>query len=67
MKKAICPKCGAVDFQEVVDEVDIGVGVITSLRGGDCLDCGEMSMCDNCDAWNFQEHNKWCTREVKKG
>ena len=55
-----CPKCGSEGFEELKDEVDIGVGTQEHLIGGVCPKCGEMSVCPKCGAWDFQEHHDWC-------
>lgn len=50
--KIICPKCGEQDFEILVDEVDIGVGIQKHTYGGVCGNCGEIDYCDICGAWN---------------
>lgn len=41
-----CPICGAEDAMELLDEVDIGVGTMSKMRGWDCLECGSIPACE---------------------
>jgi hypothetical protein len=47
----LCPNCASDGFEAHEDEVDIGVGVQVYCRGGCCRNCGELSLCDFCGAW----------------
>lgn len=60
----ICPRCGSKNFELIQDEVDIGVGVQTHTRGGECADCGPVACCAVCGGWevekNILAHEPWC-------
>ena len=60
-----CPQCNREGFEEIRDEVDIGVGVLEHLTGGACVNCGEMSVCEGCEAWDFEEHYEWCLMRAR--
>lgn len=58
-----CPLCSLDGFVELKDEVDIGVGTQTRVYGGECRQCGEISMCSDCGSWqplNGERHTRWC-------
>ncbi len=44
MSETKCPECGREDAELVVDEVDIGIGVMSHPRYIFCLKCGEVSL-----------------------
>jgi len=54
------PKC----FNPWIEEVDIGVGVQTFLRGGECNHCGQITKCPTCSSFT-NEHESWC-EDLKK-
>lgn len=60
----ICPRCGSKNFELVQDEVDIGVGVQTHTRGGECPNCGPIACCKMCGGWEVEKnvlaHEFWC-------
>jgi hypothetical protein len=55
-----CPKCNREEAEELSHEVDIGVGFQFDVHGAVCPNCGELSLCSICGAWDFQPHHKWC-------
>lgn len=52
-----CPKCKSPDFIVLTERVDIGVGTLEHILGGDCKECGHISICDVCEAWEGQDCN----------
>lgn len=43
-----CPICGDPNTDELVNEVDIGVGTMTQLIGWHCDKCGQIAACYEC-------------------
>lgn len=54
-----CPKCKGPG-ELLQDEIDIGVGVQVHVIGFECPSCGQMAVCNDCGAWDFQPHGNWC-------
>ncbi len=61
-----CPRCGGPRYIEIRDEVDIGVGTMTRLLGGDCEDCGQFGICQDCGSWPWVAHAPFCVTNVLK-
>ena len=57
-----CPQCGNLKAEELSDEVDIGVGVLKTVYGYDCPDCGQISVASCCGVIGDQPHYSWCQR-----
>lgn len=55
-----CPKCDRTDAEELVEEVDIGVGTLRAVVGYECPDCGIMGRCPCCGSWDYQICPSWC-------
>jgi len=47
----------------VQDEIDIGVGVQICIRGFECTNCGQISLCMECGQPDFKDHAKWCSQK----
>ena len=57
----VCPKCGTHKLQEVIEEVDIGVGVQKHLLGWECCECGlAIAACAQCGSPEGERHLSWC-------
>jgi len=56
-----CPVCNADGFELDQEEVDIGVGVQTFMRGGFCHGVCDsyVEKCDGCGGWGGK-HESWC-------
>ena len=65
MSEVACPVCGKT-CEEVVDEVDIGAGIMRNVRGYDCPACGQLAVCFSCGA--LDGHFSWCkeTNEIHR-
>jgi hypothetical protein len=63
-----CPKCNRPGCEEVIDEIDIGVGIQKHTIGFECPDCGNIGICNECGAPDFKPHSNWCAhlKEVEK-
>jgi hypothetical protein len=55
-----CPKCNVEEAEELKEEVDIGVGFQVNVFGAECPNCGQLSLCPVCGAWDFQPHKNFC-------
>jgi hypothetical protein len=55
-----CPKCGGSRYIERIEDVDIGVGTVKRLVGGDCEDCGSFDNCADCGTWPWESHREFC-------
>lgn len=61
-----CPKCGTHKLEEVVEEVDIGVGTQRHLIGFECLECGAaIACCSQCGVPDGESHASWCPNAFK--
>ena len=60
MHETTCPRCGGPDFEIIAEEVNIGVGVQTFVRGGECRTCGPLARCPQCGSWE-ETHATWCS------
>ena len=62
-----CPSgCGELNF--LFHEVDIGVGTMTKAAGGECPICGQQfSLCSECEAWEWEQHQEWCSSNLRGG
>jgi hypothetical protein len=56
-----CPKCNQEGVEELSNEVDIGVGVQKFVYGYECPTCGQIGVCGECGALDFQLHSRWCS------
>jgi len=57
-----CPVCNNPEAEELIDEIDIGVGTLTNLRGYECPDCGVIPVCDECKCiLDREDHADWCS------
>ncbi len=54
-----CNKCGE-QMEAITDEVDIGVGVQTHVRGYDCKCGNALGVCDGCGALSCDPCRDWC-------
>lgn len=61
-----CPKCRLPHAEEIIDEVDIGVGIQRHLRGWACGGCGLVAACDRCGRPD-PEHAEWCETLKEEG
>lgn len=57
-----CPKCNEPGCSKVTDEVDIGVGIQVRVLGYECPNCGNIAVCDECGALDFQTHLRYCSQ-----
>ena len=62
-KKVECPKCGCKEAEEIVEEVDIGVGVQRFVVGYICPKCREFSICSGCGAPEGTACERWCNKD----
>lgn len=46
-----CPKCQGRNIELIQDEVDIGVGIQTSIHNLFCRECGYVRRCSGCGGW----------------
>lgn len=53
-----CPVCEHPQAEEIVEEVDIGVGIQRHTVGVDCPKCGQIAACSACGS--FDGHETWC-------
>jgi hypothetical protein len=61
-----CPKCHKPIAEEIVEEVDIGVGIQRFVTGWACGDCGLIATCNGCGRPE-PDHAKWCDSLKHKG
>ena len=61
----ICPKCNIEKCEECAVEVDIGVGIQKHVYGYECPKCGQISVCPECGALDFQPHRKFCGQFIR--
>ena len=57
-----CPKCNKSGFEVEYQEVDLEVGIDKVLIGGFCKECGYLTVCMGCGAWEgLRPCFGWCS------
>lgn len=57
----VCYECGDHELVPIMDEVDIGIGVLYNLCYYECPQCGQFSICQECKRISRHEpHEEWC-------